>query len=265
MGNCCQCNKEKSLSDSQIANNDLFIQEKEPDNYKKYLFTEVINNIPSSPTEPMINTNESQKNSRINFQKNTSYSYNKIGGDRPEILYACLKNEYTNHLQYLISEPKDEENNYFSVSLVSLEKKLFKLINDLRTNPKSFINIIEEYKNQLQKNNDFYYLIIDDNIFQFSKGKEYFDECINFLKGQECLKKFKTSPSMFESKAFFKDQNVSDLNFVLLYNLMDIKSPEDNKIRRNCLTSKIYNKLNITITKDDFDNGLYTYHFSFDE
>ena len=70
---------------------------------------------------------------------------------------------------------------------------------------------------------------------------------------------------MFESKISFQDKNVSDLNFVLIYNLMDIQSPEENKIKRNSLTSEIYNKLNITITKDDFVNELFTFYFSFDE
>ena len=40
---------------------------------------------------------------------------------------------------------------------------------------------------------------------------------------------------------------------------------EDNKIRRNCIMSEIYKKLNITITKDDFLNNLYTFYFSFDQ
>ena len=65
---------------------------------------------------------------------------------------------------------------------------------------------------------------------------------------------------MFESKMSFKDKNVFDLYFVLIYNLMDIKSTEN----RNCIMSEKYKKLNITIAKDDFFNNLYTYYFSFD-
>ena len=65
---------------------------------------------------------------------------------------------------------------------------------------------------------------------------------------------------MFESKMSFKDKNVFDLYFVLIYNLMDIKSTEN----RNCIMSEKYEKLNITITKDDYFSNLYTYYFSFD-
>ena len=63
-------------------------------------------------------------------------------------------------------------------------------------------------------------LTIDDNMFEFRKGAKVFDECINFLKEQKTLKKFESSPSMFEAKTLFKDKNVSDLNFVLVYNLL---------------------------------------------
>ena len=69
---------------------------------------------------------------------------------------------------------------------------------------------------------------------------------------------------MFEAKALFQDKNVSDLYFVLIYNLIDSYSQND-KIKRNCIISEIYNKLNITITKNDFVNNLFTFYFAFDQ
>ena len=40
---------------------------------------------------------------------------------------------------------------------------------------------------------------------------------------------------------------------------------EDNKAKRNCIMSDTYNKLNITITKDDVMSNLFTFYFSFDQ
>ena len=267
MGNCCQCNKDKPLSESQYDNNET--DNNIIENHNFYLAKEEdINNIPSSPTEQRLNTYEGRINSKFNLQKNSTSSLNKICSDKPNILDAFLRKEKKNCLNDLISESKSEGNrndNQFNVSLISMENKLFDLINNLRTNPKSLINKVEEYKEKLQKNDDYYFLIIDENKFEFQKGAKCFDECIDFLKKQKTLKKFHSSPSMFESKISFQDKNVSDLNFVLIYNLMDIQSPEENKIKRNSLTSEIYNKLNITITIDDFVNELFTFYFSFDE
>ena len=108
------------------------------------------------------------------------------------------------------------------------------------------------------------YIRIDDNEFEFKEGKECFDECINFLREIKKLEKFEKIQSMFESKNYFVDKNVSDLIFVIVSNLIDINNPEDNKIKRNCLLSEEYNKLNITITKNEFGSKLLSYYFSFD-
>ena len=78
------------------------------------------------------------------------------------------------------------------------------------------------------------------------------------------MKKFEKSLSMFESKKLFIDKNVSDLLFVAVYNLMDVCDVDNSKIRRKCLLSEEYNKLNITISKNESGNKLYSYYFSFD-
>ena len=265
MGNCCRYVKDKPTEESPFDINDS----NEEENPKKILKTEEeVNNISSSPTFQKNNPNEgSQKNPRINLQKNSLFSLSKLNKDKPNIMDAYIRNDYIqNYDNLLLSESKSEDNNnQLSFGLLKMERKLFNLINNLRTNPKSFIPKIEEYKNKLRKNKDFYYLIIDDNIFTFKKGNVHFDECINFLKEQKSLKIFDNSPSMFESKMLFKDKNISDLYFVLIYNLIDIKSTENNKIKRNCIMSDIYKKLNITIVKDDFISSLYTFYFSFDQ
>ena len=269
MGNCCECNKDKITSITPIETEENNEKENNKEKANNNIATqEDINNIPSSPTEQRLNTYEShQKNSLFNnTQKNSIYSIHKISEDKPDILDEILGNANSKNFDDSFNESKNDDNQ-FSVSLITMEKKLFELINDLRENPKSFIDKVEEYKKKLQINNNSYYIVIEDNIFQFRKGPEDFDECINFLKNQKNLEKFESSPSMFEAKTLFQDKNVSDLYFVLIYNLIDANanSSENDKIKRNCIMSEIYSKLNITITKKDFVSNLYTFYFAFDQ
>lgn len=274
MGNCCKCQKDKSISESPLDKSDTdeenIIKGKKRENFNNNLKTEEeekdIDYIPSSPSEKIIKSNcSSQKNIKFNMQKNSLMYINKIIQDKPDIMDAYIKTDYTNKKNKKKSELKyGNINIQFNMGIIKMEKILFKLINDLRQNPKSFIPKIEEYKKNLIQIDNFYCLIIEENKFEFKKGFEHFDECINYLKGQNGLKKYENFPSMFESQMSFKDKNVFDLYFVLIYNLMDIKSPEKNKIKRNCIMSEKYKKLNITIAKDDFFNNLYTYYFSFD-
>ena len=261
MGNCCECNKDNLASISQIKEgNDV-----QENNKNNAITEEDINYIPSSPTDQRLNTYEThQKNSLFNLQKNSIYTYNQILEDKPDVLDEVLGNANSKNFDDSLNESKNDDNQ-FSVSLISMEKKLFEIINDLRENPKSFICKVEGYKKKLQKNNDSYFILIDDNIFQFQKGPEDFDECIIFLKNQKRLQKFEQSPSMFEAKTLFQDKNVSDLYFVLIYNLIDANSKENEKTKRNCIMSELYYKLNITITKNDFLSNLYTFYFSFDD
>ena len=258
MGKCCECNRDKSGIESQF-------NDEENQNNKIFLTEDVIKYINSSQTEQRINTKEesNKKNSPIYLPKNSYFSFNKNSEENPDIIDEIIRKVDFNNIDKSLNESKNNDNQ-FSVSLITMEKKLFELINDLRRNPQSFIERVDHYKKKLLKNRNFYYINIDDNIFEFEKGDEDFDEFINYLKVQNSLKKFEASPSMFEAKIFFKDKNVSDLYFVLIYNMIDKQSLEENTIKRNCFMSEIYSKLNITITKEDILNNLYTFYFSFD-
>ena len=258
MGKCCECNKDKSGIESQ------FNDEENQDN-KIFLTEDVIKYINSSQTEQRINTKEesNKKNSKIYLPKNSYFSFNKNSEENPDIIDEIIRKVDFNNFDKSLNESKNDDNQ-FSLSLITMEKKLFELVNDLRTNPKSFIKRVVQYKQKLLKNKNFYYINIDDNIFEFEKGEEDFDEFINFLKVQNSLKKFEISPSMFEAKIFFKDKNVSDLYFVLIYNMIDKQSLEEKIIKRDCLMSELYSKINITVTKEDVLNNLYTFYFSFD-
>lgn len=257
MGNCCNANNiiEKTVTEAQMNqdeeeedNNIVFNQ-----NNSKYLISSVIE-------DKRINTEIIKTKKTWGQQKDTVTNKNNMTIDRPDVIdkLSIDNNKYENSLNMSI------EDTDLGINLSSMENNLFNIINELRNDPKSFISKVEKYKDMLKNDDDRYYILIDENEFEFKEGKECFDECIDFLKEQKTLENFSKSSSMFECKKFFVDKNVSDLLFVVIYNLIDILSPEDKKTRRSCLMSKEFNKLNITISKDEFSNKLYSYYFSFD-
>ena len=261
MGVCCSSicnNNDKTLSEA------LFSEDN--DNKEKSINTPKIqNNNHSTIEEKQNNILESNQQPKLwGQQKDTliNTNINNIQLDKPDVIDEIFLDN--NKLENSISMSIMEETEY-GLNLLKMERNLFDLINELRSNPKSFINEIEKYKNQLKNENNKYYIVIDDNEFEFENGEQDFNECIEFLQNQKCLEKFDKSQTMFECKKFFSDKNVSDLVFVLIYNLIDINNPENNKIKRNCLMNEEYNKLNITITKEEFGNKLYSYYFSFDK
>ena len=257
MGVCCNFNNtEKPTSETQFSPED----DNNPIN-NVYI---VQNNINSTYEENHKFQNIKGLNKQIknwSEQKDTLMNKNNISIDKPDNIDEIFLDNNKLENSYNISVM---EENDFGINLLKMEKNIFDLINELRTNPKSFIEKIEKYKNIITKKDNKQLIIIDDNEFEFETGEKCFNECIEFLNNQKSLQKFEKNQSMFECKKFFMDKNIADLLFVVVYNLIDINSPEDNKIRRNCLMSKEYNKLNITITKDEIGNKLYSYYFSFD-
>ena len=211
----------------------------------------------SEENQNMLGSNKQLKN--WEQQKDTLTNKINTSIDKPDVIdEVIIDNKLDNSLNILLTEEHE-----FSLTLIKMEKTIFDLINELRSNPKSFIDKIEKYKDLIKKENDKNYIVIDDNEFIF-EDIGCFDECIDFLKKQKNLEKFEKKQTMFECKEFFVDKNVGDLLFVVVYNLVYINSPENNTIRRNYILSEEYNKCNITITKEEFGNKLYSYYFSFD-
>ena len=246
MGSCCNFNKAETLNlESQfspeednipnIQNNKFSIS----DDKKNITESNMKMNLWGEPKDTFLNKN------------------NNITIDKPDIIDEVFieNDKLENSLNIELTDEKIANN------LINMEKDLFDLINELRVNPKSFIAKIQLYKEKLIIEKDKDYI----NVFEFPDGKKCFDECINYLQKQKDLKKFEKNQSMFECKKFFVNKNVSDLTFVIIYNLIDINSPENNKIRRKCIMNEEYNKLNITISKEESENNLYSYYFSFDQ
>jgi hypothetical protein len=275
MGNCCNTSSDREPTNVEAQfptveeenhtlennnNNDNYVNNDNNANNinnnvntnLKYQITNIFDQ-KRNQTEPIIQMKTWAKKKDYLSQKN----YSTI--DKPDII-DNLGSDNNNDFSINMSIDQSE----FIINLSQMENKLFDIINELRTNPQSFITHIEKYKSMLKKEDDKYFIIIDENEFEFKEGIECFDDCIELLKDQKHLKKFEKSLSMFESKKLFIDKNVSDLLFVAVYNLMDVCDVDNSKIRRKCLLSEEYNKLNITISKNESGNKLYSYYFSFD-
>lgn len=204
MGNCCNANNiiEKTVTEAQMNqdeeeedNNIVFNQ-----NNSKYLISSVIE-------DKRINTEIIKTKKTWGQQKDTVTNKNNMTIDRPDVIdkLSIDNNKYENSLNMSI------EDTDLGINLSSMENNLFNIINELRNDPKSFISKVEKYKDMLKNDDDRYYILIDENEFEFKEGKECFDECIDFLKEQKTLENFSKSSSMFECKKFFVDKNVSDL------------------------------------------------------
>ena len=266
IGNCCSTsndreptNVEAHFPTSEAENHTLDNNNNNGNNTNndmntnlKYQITSIIEQ-KRNQTEPILQMKTWGKKRDYLPQKN----YSTI--DKPDII-DNLDSDNKNDFSINMSIDQSE----FIINLSQMENNLFDIINELRTNPQSFISHIEKYKSMLKKEDDKYFIIIDENEFEFKEGIECFDDCIELLKNQKHLEKFEKSLSMFESKKLFIDKNVSDLLFVSVYNLMDVCDVDNSKIRRKCLLSEEYNKLNITISKNESGNKLYSYYFSFD-
>ena len=172
MGVCCSSicnNNDKTLSEA------LFSEDN--DNKEKSINTPKIqNNNHSTIEEKQNNILESNQQPKLwGQQKDTliNTNINNIQLDKPDVIDEIFLDN--NKLENSISMSIMEETEY-GLNLLKMERNLFDLINELRSNPKSFINEIEKYKNQLKNENDKYYIVIDDNEFEFENGEQDFNE-----------------------------------------------------------------------------------------
>lgn len=258
MGVCCNCNKEKGISETQFPMED---EQKSKDNQIKIKYnsssaSDNQNNIPENNK-----IEKGLKNHKNTLEKNINNSIDKP--DTIDEIFFESNNKSINSNNMQINN--NIYDNDFSFNLTDMENSLFNLINEFRSDPRSFIKTIQQYKDQLKKEDDKYFINIEDNRFDFKYGEECFDECINFLKSQNKLEKFDKGQTIFESKNFFMETNVSDLPFVLTCILIDVNNEKENKIRRNCMVNEEYNTLKISITKDENEISFYSYRFYFDK
>ena len=182
--------------------------------------------------------------------------------------------------------------------LLQMENELFEYINALRENPKQFISLIEKYKNLISVDpiKGTYFIIINNSRIDLNQGQEYFIECQNFLKTAKPQKKLikddtlkiprptqvlsdeendnyvinyinkyiignEKSDINYSNINYIIDQNVSDVLFVIILNLIGVGV--NNEIKTNFMLSEEYDSVGITIDKIDVENDIYCYYCVF--
>ena len=253
---CCICGKGKDISEAQFESGE---EQNPKDKQAKIKY-----NVSSSLDNKNILSEDNKIEDGLKNKKNTLEKKLNNSLDKPDTIDEIF---FDNNNKYENSNNIQNNNIYqndLSFSSSYMENNLFNLINEIRSDPPSFIKTIQKYKDELKKEDDKYFINIENNRFEFKNGEESFDECINFLESQNKLDKFENG-TIFESNNSFIEKNVSDLPFVLTCILIDENNEEENKIRRNCIMSDQYNKLKIIITKDEIGNSIYSYSFYFDK
>ena len=122
------------------------------------------NNIESYKSNILLNADDLKTNSKCPILEVKTIQNEKVNKTKTRGRRASLANEI--HLQDFPSN------------------KMLKEINFARTKPLEYINTIEKYKNNIISLNGKIYLKNDDNnqYLKLEKGKENFDNCIEFLK-----------------------------------------------------------------------------------
>ena len=183
--------------------------------------------------------------------------------------------------------------------LLQMENELFEYINALRENPKQFISLIEKYKNLISVDpiKGTYFIIINNSRIDLNQGQEYFIECQNFLKtaspqkgllkddnlkiprpsqiltdeendtyvnnyiSKYILGEYNGTGINYSNINYIIDQNVSDILFVIILNLIGIGG--DEQIQKNFILSDDYDRVGITVDKIDAENNIYCYYCVF--
>lgn len=188
--------------------------------------------------------------------------------------------------RYSIESSNDGLPSYLNVSLLNE-------INQIRNNPLSYIEKIEAFINRIEHDKIGDYVIINNNKINLKQGKDSFikvkdilmksnairnmqlkkdlcipfpfdniNKCDNFdyLNNEFSQIKKKTS-NKYKDFLFFCDKNVSNTEFVVIYNLLN--ATEEKKIIHNIILNEEYNVIGITSGKIDTNNNVYCYYFIF--
>ena len=191
----------------------------------------------------------------------------------------------------------DKKNSINSIELNNdknnIKKELFLLINNLRRNPGSFIQIINNYLNQIEFNNqnNSYYINVNNYNIIIDEGKECFEETINYLINIDPIKTLAMDDNLyinfpeenfnlFDNKNYLDNEinklnsdkkynnieyicnkNVYNAEFIIVMNLLDPNNKE--RTNRKILMNPNYNKIGINYYKIDEKNNVYCFYLIF--
>jgi hypothetical protein len=171
------------------------------------------------PVNFISNNNDPNKNNDLFYIKNQSYSHISASLNNINIVNSTDLQPYKNNNNNI---KKNNNNNYLELGILNdFCQYLFDKINEIRTNPKNFINVINESKKNITTTNDKFYYKQNNVKYVLKNGQKSFDDAIEYLQNLESM-----------DKLHFDND--------LLIPLPKIK--EDLK-DRNYLKNNVYNKI----------------------
>lgn len=172
-----------------------------------------------------------------------------------------------------------------------LSSTLLNEINQIRTNPQSYIEKIDKYMNLVETDKSgTSYININNNKIMLQQGKEAFQEAKSALLNAKPINKMQKKKELcipfpneniaksdnmdylkeefekikhnvgdkYKDLSFFCDKNISNTEFVTVLNFVDMN--DENKSKRNCVLNEDYNVIGITTGVIDTTNHVYCYY-----
>ena len=165
------------------------------------------------------NNNDPNKNNDLFYIKNQSYSHISASLNNINIVNSTDLQPYKNNNNNI---KKNNNNNYLELGILNdFCQYLFDKINEIRTNPKNFINVINESKKNIIKSEDKFYYKQNNVKIVLKYGQKSFDDAIEYLQNLESMNKL---------------QFDNDLLIPLPKNQEDLKD-------KNYLKNNVYNKI----------------------
>ena len=165
------------------------------------------------------NNNDPNKNNDLFYIKNQSYSHISASLNNINIVNSTDLQPYKNNNNNI---KKNNNNNYLELGILNdFCQYLFDKINEIRTNPKNFIDVINESKKNIIKSEDKFYYKQNNVKIVLKYGQKSFDDAIEYLQNLESMNKL---------------QFDNDLLIPLPKNQEDLKD-------KNYLKNNVYNKI----------------------
>ena len=155
------------------------------------------------------NNNDPNKNNDLFYIKNQSYSHISASLNNINIVNSTDLQPYKNNNNNI---KKNNNNNYLELGILNdFCQYLFDKINEIRTNPKNFIDVINESKKNIIKSEDKFYYKQNNVKIVLKYGQKSFDDAIEYLQNLESMDKLQFDNDLLiplpKIKEDLKDKN----------------------------------------------------------
>ena len=192
-----------------------------------------------------------------------------------------------NEFKHLNSRLSYESFDHADIIPLTIASSLLNEINHLRTNPKEFAMKVQHYANMIQySNTQGWFINVNESTILLNQNKDYFINAVEYLhsiypmhaltfdndltvplhsSNNSGISEIETQIELVKQRNHTKykecyvvsDKNVSNVEFVAVYNYVDLCS--ENLQKRNMLLNTRITSIGISVCKIDAVNGVYCY------